>query len=86
MTDPQRATPGGSGQANADQETANPAIVVDIDAERKAFSTMQARAALCGCTLHELADGAFLVGRWNCSKVVPCLRAVGDLLCQIGGR
>ena len=51
----------------------------------KALSTMQARAALCGCTLHELADGAFLVGRWNYSKAVPCLRAVGDLLRQIGG-
>lgn len=52
----------------------------------KALSTMQARAALCGCTLHELADGAFLVGRWNYSRAVPCLRAVGDLLRQIGGR
>ena len=52
----------------------------------KAFATMQARAAQCDCTLHELADGAFLVGRWNYSKAVPCLRAVGDLLRQIGGR
>lgn len=52
----------------------------------KALTTMQARAALCGCTLHELADGAYLVGRWNYSKAVPCLRAVGDLLRQIGGR
>lgn len=52
----------------------------------KALATMQARAALCGCTLHELADGAFLVGRWNYSKALPCLRAVGDLLRQIGGR
>lgn len=54
--------------------------------ERKAFITMQARAALYGCTLHELADGGFLVGKWNYSKAVPCLRAVGDLLRQIGGR
>ncbi len=52
----------------------------------KALATMQARAALCGCTLHELADGAYLVGRWNYSKALPCLRAVGDLLRQIGGR
>ncbi len=52
----------------------------------KALATMQARAALCGCTLHELSDGAFLVGRWNYSKAMPCLRAVGDLLRQIGGR
>jgi hypothetical protein len=52
----------------------------------KAFAAMQARAALCGCTLHELAGGTYLVGRWNCSKSVPCLRAVGYLLRQIGGR
>ena len=52
----------------------------------KALATMHARAALCGCTLHELSDGAYLVGKWNYSKAVPCLRAVGDLLRQIGGR
>ena len=56
------------------------------DGAGKAFTTMQARAALAGCTLIELADGGFLVGRWNYSKAVPCLRAVGDMLRQIGGR
>ena len=55
------------------------------DDASKELSTMQARAALCGCTLHELADG-YLVCRWNYSKAVPCLRAVGDLLRQMGGR
>ena len=53
--------------------------------ESKALATMQARAALCGCTLHELAQGGYLVGKWNHSKAVPCLRAVGDMLRQIGG-
>ena len=53
--------------------------------ERKTFATMQARAALCGCTLHELADGGYLVARWNYSRAVPCLRAVGDMLRQMGG-
>lgn len=52
----------------------------------KAFATMQARAAKCGCSLHELADGAYRVGSMNYSKAVPCLRAVGDLLRQIGGQ
>ena len=52
----------------------------------KALTTMKARAALCGCTLIELADGEFLVARWNYSKAVPCLRAVGDMLRQMGGR
>ena len=51
----------------------------------KALATMKARAALCGCVLHELSDG-YLVAKWNYSKAVPCLRAVGDLLRQIGGR
>ena len=57
----------------------------DDDGDGKALATMKARAALCGCTLHELSDG-YLVGRWNYSKAVPCLRAVGDLLRQIGAR
>jgi hypothetical protein len=54
---------------------------------------MQARATLCGCTQHDLPDGAYLVCRWNYGKAVrnyseavPCIRVVGDLLCQIGGR
>ena len=52
---------------------------------RKALATMKARAALCGSTLHEMADGTYLLGRWNYSRAVPCLRAVGDLLRRIGG-
>jgi hypothetical protein len=58
----------------------------DDDDAGKALATMKAKAALCGCMLHELSDGEYLVGRWNYSKAVPCLRAVGDLLRQIGGR
>ena len=56
------------------------------DGASKALATMKARAALSGCTLIELADGAYLVGKWNYSKAVPCLRSVGNLLRQIGGR
>lgn len=52
----------------------------------KALATMKARAALCGCSLHEMADGTFLLCQWNYSKALPCLRAVGDLLRRIGGR
>jgi len=54
------------------------------DAQGKALATMKARAALCGCSLHEMTDGTFLVARWNYSKAVPCLRAVGDMLRQMG--
>jgi len=55
-------------------------------ANGKALSTVTARASLCACTLHEMTDSSFLVAKWNCSKAVPCLRAVGDLLRQIGGK
>jgi hypothetical protein len=55
------------------------------DGASKALASMKARAALCGCTLHEMADGEFLVARWDYSKAVPCLRSVGNLLRQIGG-
>lgn len=56
------------------------------EGDGKALATMKARAALYGCTLIEMADGEFLVARWNYSKALPCLRAVGDLLRQLGGR
>jgi hypothetical protein len=53
--------------------------------ENKALATMQARAVLCGCTLRGLANGKYRVGKWNYSKAVPSLRAVGDMLRRIGG-
>ena len=67
------------------QTQPNQAHFANDDGNGKALATMKVRAALCGCTLHELSDG-YLVGRWNYSRAVPCLRAVGDLLRQIGGR
>lgn len=56
------------------------------DGNGKALATLKAQAALCGCTLVELADGGFLICKWNYSRAVPCLRAVGDVLRKIGGR
>ncbi len=58
----------------------------DDEASRKALATLKAQAALCGCRLVELADGSFLICKWNYSRAVPGLREVGDLLRQIGGR
>lgn len=52
----------------------------------KALATLKAQAALCGCSLVELADGSFLICRWDYSRALPGLREVGDLLRQIGGR
>ena len=56
------------------------------DGHGKALATLKAQAALCGCSLVELADGSFLICRWDYSRAVPGLREVGDLLRQIGGR
>lgn len=67
-----------------DQQTE--AYFADDEASRKALATMRARAALAGCTLHALADGGYLICRWNLSAFAPCLRCVGDLLRRIGGR
>ena len=74
------------GQAGieVDQKRADRAIVRDIDSERKAFTTMQARVAMCGCTVCHLAGASNLIGRWGCSKTVPCLQTVGDMLCRMG--
>lgn len=55
-------------------------------ASGKALRTMQARAALAGCALYELGEGGFVVGGRGDSKAAPDLRAVGNLLRQIGGR
>ena len=80
--------PNDEGQrANAVPQVPNqnqqPHFAFDGD-DSKALATMKARAALCGFTLYELSDGAYLVGKWNYSRAVPCLRAVGDMLRRIG--
>ena len=85
MTAPDVRTPGGN-RASAEQNTADATILPAADAERKAFARVAAEAALCGCTLHELAGGGFLLCRWGLSRELPCLRAVGDMLRRIGGR
>ena len=53
------------------------------DAHGKAVATVTARATQCDCTLQEMAAGWFLVARWNYSRALPCLRAVGNLLRRI---
>ena len=55
------------------------------DAER-VFSSMQASAALLGCTLHSLACGGYLLGRWTVCRELPDLAAVGALLRQMRAR
>jgi len=50
----------------------------------KAFASMLSQADVRGCTLRELSDGKYLVGGAGQIFAVPCLRAVGDVLRQIG--
>jgi hypothetical protein len=52
--------------------------------ERKAFENTRALAAFKRCTLYELASGGFLLCQAGVARELPDLRAVGDLLRQIG--
>jgi hypothetical protein len=56
------------------------------DQDRKAFATVAAELALRGFALHELADGSYLVTRWNLT--VPCasLGAAMAFLRQVKGQ
>ena len=78
----------GAGRCTPISESARVASAGRIEdhgmADKCDLATMRARPAHRGCTLYELSDG-YLVGRWRCSKAVPCLRSVGDLLRRIGG-
>lgn len=60
-------------------------IVHDLDASRKAYTTLQAKAAVARCSLYELAGGGFLLCRGSLSRELPDLHAVSKLLRQIGG-
>ena len=84
MTDPQRATPGGSGQANADQKTATVSIGVGIDAARKQFAALQVQAVLAVHLLHLHDDGTCILSRPDAYRQPPTLREVGDMLRRMG--
>lgn len=77
----------GASSTNADAPEIHenqPLYFANVGAARKALA---ARAARCGCMLHEASDthnGAFLGGHWDYSKPVPCMRSVGDMLRQLG--
>jgi len=54
------------------------------DSAAKALGTLKAQAARMGSAVYELADGTFLVTRWNLQRELPDLRAVAALLRQMG--
>lgn len=68
-----------------EQTQSDGAILPQVDDPRKALAVLRAHAALCGCGLHELSSGGYLLTRWGLAKELPDLRAVGDLLRRIGG-
>ena len=64
----------------------NDGIVADLAAERKAFTTLQAQAALAGCELHALAAGGFLLSRWGLTRELRSIDEVRQMLAQMGCR
>ena len=52
----------------------------------KRFATLRAELAILGgFTLLELADGSYLVTRWNCCRPLADLRAVAAFVRHVGG-
>lgn len=56
------------------------------DGVGKAFDTLRAQLEMCGCGLHQMADRGYFVSCGNLSRQLPDLRAVRQMLVQIGGR
>ena len=81
--DVEAPSPIAAGQAQ-DQTTADPGILAPQLDERKEFARLQATAARGGFVVHELSDGAFLLGRWGHSRELPSLHALAVALRQMG--
>ncbi len=61
-------------------------LLLQDDARDKLLANCRAKLALAGgFVLHELADGSYLVTRWNLSKPLPSLEAVQRFVEQVGG-
>lgn len=59
----------------------------EVDLRRKAIEKARADLALHGGhMLHELADGSFLVSRWNLTRPCADLQAVRAFVAQLGAR
>lgn len=86
MVDPTNddALAGGTAQGIRNQDS-EPHDHTDLDAQRKAFTTLRARFAMAGFGLIELADGSYLATRWNWCRALPDLHAAACMLKQIGG-
>ena len=79
-SDNARRQPGVIGE----QESADSGDCANDGVNRKALASMTARAALCGCTLHELSGGGYLLCRWGLSRAVPNVNALSQVFAQMG--
>lgn len=76
---------GGTGALRTDNADQSIGQAADLQ-ENKAERTMQATAAMAGCTLHRLASGGYLLARWGQARELPDLRAVAAMLARMTGR
>jgi len=76
---------GVAGQAPG-ESTESAAIVAQVDAERKRFTTLAAHAAMAGYALHQLVDGTLMVSRWQWCRALPDLDAAARWLRSAGVR
>ena len=58
--------------------------VTPIDA--KLITNLAALAALAGFELHQLADGSFLLAKWNLVRPLADVHAVETFLASVEGR
>ncbi len=85
MTAPQEAQSPLAGGLSADNQTDTP-IVADDESVDKIKWTLVAKFALVGFAVHELAEGGFLVCKWNLSRHCPDLPALMAFARQVGAQ
>ena len=54
--------------------------------DAKHIATLQARAAIAGFELAQMADGSFVVARWTMTRALADIAAVEAFLVQVGAR
>lgn len=75
--------PAGAGRI-ADKSIENTPILTADGAEGKALATLKAAYAMAGHAVHELADGGYLVCKFNLAKHCPDVRALAAFAKQTG--
>lgn len=85
MSGPEVKTPdsAATGQASGQNKTGS-SILIEGEVTDKQVRTMIATAALAGWEVHEMADGGFVVARWNLTRAVPDARALRGFLRVLG--